>query len=1209
MDNPNPIRYSDLIAPDDSITKLIAQLDELIAKYEAAKSKIQGAATDAAKSLQNLSGATAEQRESIAALATESEKLVSAYKKSNDAESETYRRRQQVIQAVKEQQRIDKLIVEINNSKEGSYNRLSAQYRLNKIRLNEMSAEERKGTEAGRQLETETRLIYEEMSRLQKATGKYTLEVGHYENALKALPGPINQVVSGFSNMRGQLGAIANSNLPMGAKALQGFTTVLSGTVGMIMLFVRQLTGSAKTLREFEQANANLSTILGVTREQMQALTDSALSLGRTTEYTARQVTELQTELAKLGFGQGSIIAMQKSVLQFATAVGANLADAASVAGSALRAFNLTSADTDDVLATLAVATNKSALSFERIQQSIGTVFPVANAFGLTLKDTTALLGSLANAGFDASSAATATRNIILKLADANGKLAKAMGGPVKTFDEIIDGLISLRKAGTDLNEALELTDRRSVAAFSAFISGAEAARELRASLQDVSGELERIESERLNTVEGSTKLLKSAWEGLTLAFQNSNGSIKETIDWLTILVGKLQELLFPNQTAIQTGADNFTKQFQDIYRKSGADAVNAVIDSMEARFAQRLEQAKFQSQDDGLINKWLGIGGRQQAVRQAENTMNAFRQATGVIRSQIENDQKEAADKAARDAELAAQEANRKAEELTKEQKKAIEAAKKQRIADRKAVVDAINLEIAITDAGTDKMLELRLDKVEAERQLELEQNRQKTKTERQDEAAINAKFDKARLDETKRFNNEVSKLAVQRLQAEQQAIQLQIAITEDGTEEMLQLRLSNIEKQREIEIEQNRQKDEKLRQDEKSINAKYDAMRLKESADFNTKLAQRDLKALQSRQDAEFELLDKNERQKTLFRLEQEKARLEAILKLNKTATNKMSQDEIAAIMATIAGIEKEARKLPYNNLYELLGIGLDSDQQDALNTAIDSVKDSISSIVDSWNAAAEAAVNAANSQVDAAKRTLDAEIEARNAGYANEVETAQKELELARRNQEQATKEKEKAQKAQLAIDSVTQSSSLITATANIWSALSGIKLIGPALAIAAITTMWGSFAAAKIKAAQVAGQTEQYGQGTVELLQGGSHASGNDIDLGTKPDGTRRRAEGGEYFAVINKRNSRRYGRLIPDVINAFNDGTFADKYQRANATMDGYAVGMFGGGNTDVSGLEKDVAAIREQGDRTQYVDGQGNTVIRYKNLTRKIYKN
>ena len=1207
MDNPNPIHYSDLIAPDNSITNLIAQLDELIAKYEAAKNKIQGAAAEAAKSMQNLSGATEEQRQNIAGLASESEKLTAAYKKNTDAERDAYRKKQEIVQATKEQQRIDKLIVEINNSKEGSYKRLSAQYRLNKIRLNEMSAEERRTAGVGKELETETRLIYEEMSRLQQATGKYTLEVGHYQNALKALPGPINQVVTGFSNMRGQLGAIANSGLPMGTKALQGFTTILSGTIGMVMLFVRHLTGSAKTLREFEQANANLSTILGVNVSEMKALTDSALMLGRTTEYTARQVTDLQTELAKLGFGQGSIISMQKPVLEFATAVGANLADAASVAGSTLRAFNLSSADTEDVLATLAVATNKSALSFSRIQDSIGTVFPVANAFGLSLKDTTALLGALANAGFDASSAATATRNIILKLADANGKLAKSLGGPAKTFDEILNGLIKLRKAGMDLNEALEVTDRRSVAAFTAFMSGAESARELRASLEDVSGELERIEKERLNTVEGSTKLLKSAWEGLTLAFQNSNGAIKDSIDWLTKLVGQIQTVLFPNQTAIQSGAQSFQDQFTEIYGKSGREAVEHVMDSLLKTYEEKVKSAKFAAQDDGLINKWLGIGSTQQMAKQAENSLAGLRQAIGIIRSQIETDAQEAAAQAMRAAEQAEQDAKTKAEELTKEQKKAIEASKKQRIADRKAVVESINLEISVTEAGTEKMLKLRLDKVNAERQLELEQNRQKVASQRQDEQAINDKYDKMLLESKKQFNNEVSKLAVQRLQAEQQAIQLEISITEDGTERMLQLRLDNIEKQRQIELEQNKQKAENVRQTEQAINAKYDKLALNESADFNLKLAKRDLAALQSRQEAEFELLDKNERQKTLFRLQQEKARLEAVLKMNETATQKMTADEIASIKATIDGIEKEAKKLPYNNIFEVLGIGLDSDQQDALNTAIDSIKDSISGIIDSWKDAADAAVKASEAQVNAAQKTLDAEIEARNAGYANEVATAQKELELAKSNQEKALKERERAERAQIALDALSQTSSLITASANIWKSLSGINIIGPALAVTAIATMWGSFAASKIKAMQMVG-TEKYGEGTVELLQGGSHASGHDIDLGTKPNGTRRRAEGGEYFAVINKRNSRRYGHVIPEVINAFNNGTFAEKYQRANATMDGYAFGLVGGSSTDVSGLEKDVAAIREQGDRMQYVDGQGNTVIRYKNLTRKIYK-
>lgn len=1201
MDNPNPIRYADLVTPDDSITKLIGQLEALIAKYDEAKGKIQSAAVEAAKSMQSLSGATEEQRQQITLLTTQSDKLTQAYQETNNAEREVYRRRQQVIDAVKEEQRIDKLLVQINNSAEGSYNRLSAQYRLNKIRLNEMTAEQRRSTEAGRQLETETRLIYEEMSRLQKATGKYTLEVGHYQNALKALPGPMGQVVSGLSNMRTQLGVISSSSMPLAAKAAQGFTTVLSGTIGLIMIFVRSLTGSARTMREFEQANANLSTILGVSRDEMQALTNTALQLGRSTEYTASQVTQLQTELAKLGFGQGAIIAMQEAILNFATATGANLAEAASVAGSTLRAFNLRSADTEKVLGVLTVATNKSALSFGRIQESIGTVFPVANAFGVTVEDTVALLGALANAGFDASSAATATRNILLNLANTNGKLAKSIGGPVKSFDEMLDGFIKLRKSGIDLAEALDLTDKRSVAAFSAFLSGAESAKELRQSLSDVEGELQRIAEERLNTVEGSTKLLKSAWEGLTLAFSESNGTIKDTIDWLTKLIGKIQELLFPRQTYIMDASAKFIEDFTAYYQKAGADAAEDYINSFVSQYEKSADSAAKAASVDSQINKWLGTGQKQSLKQQTEDNLKAVREAANVVLQQIATD----ADEARRQAEQATEDAKKKAEELTKEQKKRIEAEKKQRIADRKAVVESINLEIAAADAGTERMLNLRLDKIEAERQLELEQNRQKVQSERQDEAKINAKYDRQAIQTRKDFDKEVAKIRVQELQAEQQALQMQISITQDGTDEMLELRKQLIEKQRQIALEQNRQLAENVRQDEAVINAKYDAESLKVSADFYTKRAQRELAASQDLANAEFDLLNRNERKKTLFRIQQEIVRLQKVLEINETASEKMTETEVAAVRATIEGLKKEAGELGYNNLWELLGIDLSSPQQSALETAIDSVKSSIESLVDSWAQAAEAAVQAADKQVDAAQKVLDAEIEARNAGYANSVETAQKELALAQSNREKALREQERAQRAQMHLDSLTQASSLITASANIWKAFSGGGLLGMAAAVAAIATMWGSFAAAKVRAYQVTRNTEQYGEGTVELLEGGSHASGHDIDLGVKKDGTRRRAEGGEFFAVINKRNSRRYRDVIPDVINSFNNGTFAERYQRANAAMAGYAVSMIGGG-TDVSSIERDVAAIRKQGDESRIVDGQGNIVIRYKNLTRKI---
>ena len=1218
MDNPNPIYYRDLVTPDNSISDLISQLDALISKYEEAKGKIQSAAQDAAKSMSGLAGATSEQRQQISELSTQTDKLAENYTRYNNAEREIYRQKQSVIQATKEQNQIDKLLVQIKNSEIGSYNRLSAQYRLNKIRLNEMSAEMRKNTEAGRQLETETRKIYEEMKRLQEATGKYQLNVGNYTSALTALPGPLGSVTMNISRMQQQLSGISRADLPMGSKALAGFSAVAAGAVTGIIALGRGIAGAVSKIKGFEQSNVNLSTILGVNVREMQGLTESALQLGRTTEYTAQQVTNLQIELAKLGFNQGQIVNMQKYILQFATAVGADLPEAAAVAGSTLRAFGISSANTEDALATLAVATNKSALSFKRIQDSIGTVFPVANAFGISLKDTIALLGALANAGFDASSAATATRNILLNLADANGKLAQSLGGAATNFDEIINGLRELRDRGIDLSEALDLTDKRSVSAFSALLAGTESTKQLRKELENLDGALGKIQTERLDTLEGSTKILKSAWEGLMLSFRGSTGVLKSLTEGLTSVVSSINELLFPTQVFQSEQTEYFTQTVQKIYKEAGEDAARAYLERWYNTYLSENQKAAAKwTKSKNILGPLATI-----FAANANSVTNATYASVNAVQTVLDNFNKQAeadradAERAKADAEAAAkaQESAKKnaeqkaAEDAAKAAKKAEVARKKAALANLQAVVDGIQLEIDATETGTQEMLNLRLQKIDAQRALELEKNAQKAKELRQDEAAINAKFDRMRQNEEKKQQSDLSKIRLQSLQAEQQALQLQIGITQDGTQEMLDLRLALIEKQREIELEQNRQKAEKMRIDEKLINAKYDALALRQTADFRTKQAQRDLKASQDLAANEFALLDRNERQKTIFRLQQEEARLRAVLKMNETAAEKMTETEVAAVNAAIDGIKKQRATLGYSNLYEVLGLNMSSQQQSALNTALSSVQQSLSSLVSSWQAVADAAAEAARSQVEAAKEALDAEIQARNEGYANNVKQAQKEYELSKKNLANAQKEQERAQKAQIALDTVTQASSLITATANIWAAFSKAGMAGPALAAAATAVMWGSFLAAKIKAVQVAGvKKEEYGEGTVELLQGGSHASGHDIDLGTKKDGTKRRAEGGEYFAVINKRNSRKFGSVIPDVINAFNDGTFADKYQKAGAAMDAAALNIIGGASgTDVSRLEQDVAAIRKQGDETRFVDADGCTVIQYRNLTRKI---
>ena len=339
----------------------------------------------------------------------------------------------------------------------------------------------------------------------------------------------LQETNSRLAELRGQSGRAGTS-----MSALTGGIAKFAAGVGAALLVLRRawsvIREGAQTIGDFEQANVDLAAILGKNVEDISLLTDEALRLGAATKYTATQATGLQIELAKLGFTEREIIAMGEPVLNFATAIGADLSEAAALSGAALRMFGLQAEDTEDVLATLTLSTNKSALSFNYYQTALATVGPVAKTFGLGVKDTAALLGTLANAGFEASSAATATRNIILNLANANGKLAKALGEPVRTFPELMDGLKRLNAQGIDLATTLELTDKRSVAAFNTFLAGADSAITLRSELENTSGVLEDIAEKKMNTAEGAMTSLKSAWERFTLSLRENTGFVKDAV-------------------------------------------------------------------------------------------------------------------------------------------------------------------------------------------------------------------------------------------------------------------------------------------------------------------------------------------------------------------------------------------------------------------------------------------------------------------------------------------------------------------------------------------------------------------------------------------------------------------------------------------------------------------------------------------------------
>nr|DAV38663.1 MAG TPA: tail length tape measure protein [Caudoviricetes sp.] len=378
------------------------------------------------------------------------------------------------------------------------------------------------------------------------------------------------------------------------------------------------------------------------------------------------------------------------------------------------------------------------------------------------------------------------------------------------------------------------------------------------------------------------------------------------------------------------------------------------------------------------------------------------------------------------------------------------------------------------------------------------------------------------------------------------------------------------------------------------------------------------------QQASEAEFYIVQRSAKEQEVFRLNAERQKWEQILELTRLYGSQITGYEIKTVEDTIKGIDNaikqntsgwDSEQGVFGNLFDLMFGGAFGDKGgksgqeraeefkqsilDASEFAIENLK----SVAQARVEAAEKAVQAAEKEVSARQKVLDAEIQARASGYANNVATAQKELDFARKQQEKALRDKKKAQKQQERIDTLMQASSLVTATANLW------KDLGLA-AIPAIALMWGSFAFAKIKASQLSkasDQTEEYGDGTVEMIDyGGSHASGNDVDLGTTKDGKRRRVEKGEYFAVINKRSSQRYRRLVPDLINSLNKGTFEQKYLNAYSGAD-EVTNIMQGGNVDLSNVERDLKSIKESAGH-KFITGADGTIIEVKGNVKRIIK-
>tara|TARA_R110000803_G_scaffold28710_1_gene66130 strand:- start:2524 stop:5979 length:3456 start_codon:yes stop_codon:yes gene_type:complete len=413
----------------------------------------------------------------------------------------------------------------------GSIVSLRTQLKKQTASYDRLSKAQRDNVAIGGKQQQKIQALSAELTRLEGATGRNQRSVGKYGNAVKGvLPlmggfgsqlGMIASQLGGLkSSLSGAVGGFKGVGGAIKGIALGGFAVALGGIFALFK--------NVQTMKEFAQQMANVKAITGATDVEFASLKKSAKDLGSTTQFTATQVGELQTEFAKLGFNTQEILDASEATLELATATGSDLAQSAKVASATLNGFGLGAEETQRVVDVMAKSFSSSALDLSKFETAMASVAPVASVVGVSIEEATASLGTLTDAGFDASTAGTALRNILLDTQKAGMTTAQA-------FEQI-------RNSTNPATTALDLFGKRGASVGLTLANNEKKTKAFAKSLENATGSAKAMANIVGDTLDGDLKKLSSVWEGLIL--QTSEGDFfRGLTQSATAFLGTIKDL------------------------------------------------------------------------------------------------------------------------------------------------------------------------------------------------------------------------------------------------------------------------------------------------------------------------------------------------------------------------------------------------------------------------------------------------------------------------------------------------------------------------------------------------------------------------------------------------------------------------------------------------------------------------------------------
>ena len=292
------------------------------------------------------------------------------------------------------------------------------------------------------------------------------------------------------------------------------------------------LAASALTVgARFDDQMARVGAAAGATGQDFDSLRGVAQELGSTTRFSATEAAEGMEFLAFAGFEVNEIMGAMPALLDVAAVAGGNLAGVSDIVSDTMMAFGIEAKDAGNAADVFAQQFSQSNTSIEQLGEAMKMAAPAAAAAGMSLEETSGVLGVLADSGIKGSMAGTTVTAMLRDMTAAAEDGSISLGdtevaifnadGSMRNFTDII----------SDVNDAtVDMTDEQRNAALSSVFQ-AQSMRGVNLLMGDGVDTLERYTeanynsagaaSEMADTMEdtlgGQFRALKSQLEGIMI--------------------------------------------------------------------------------------------------------------------------------------------------------------------------------------------------------------------------------------------------------------------------------------------------------------------------------------------------------------------------------------------------------------------------------------------------------------------------------------------------------------------------------------------------------------------------------------------------------------------------------------------------------------------------------------------------------------------